>query len=231
MDLNWWLAFSAGFVSFFSPCVWPIVPGFMSRLASLELADWDRPTLRKRARAVAEALAFSVGLMFSFSALALSSSSVLSYLLRSRGAIRSFTALGLLAVGAWMLLPGLEEVSLDLPGGRRMRSFLDRLERARLPGIGLGSFLLGSLFGLIWVPCVGPILASIVMLAAKGDSYLEALVLMGFYSLGFSVPFALLALFLGKALAWLEALGKRGHALRRAVGLLFLVASFSLLSL
>lgn len=231
MEIDWWVAFSAGFASFFSPCVWPVVPGFMSRLASLELSDWDRPTLRKRVRTVVESMAFSLGLMSSFSALALSSSALLSRLFNSREVIRFLAVVGLFIVGSWMLLPGLKDAPLRLPGGRRLLSALGKLERARLPGVGLGSFALGSLFGLIWVPCVGPILASIVMLAAQGESHLEALALMGFYSLGFSAPFVLLALFLGKALAWLEALGERGHILRKAVGLLFLVASVSLLSL
>jgi cytochrome c-type biogenesis protein len=182
------VAVLAGLVSFFSPCVIPLLPGYLSYttgLSGVDLADSEaRP---HRGRMLAGASLFVLGFSSVFVALGLLSAGVNRWFFENS---RTFTlVLGFLAIVLGLVFMGL------LP------LFQRDLRVHKVPAVGLAAApLLGFLFGLGWTPCIGPTLGVILTLA-YGESVARGGVLLAFYSVGLGVPFIL------AALAWRRALG------------------------
>jgi cytochrome c-type biogenesis protein len=183
-EIGFFLALGAGLASFFSPCVLPLLPGYLSTLAGT-LAAGPGEGAGFRRRLFSQALAFVAGFSLIFILLGLSASGLGRFLLANRvylnrlGAV-VITGLGLHSLGilSFPLLLKERRVNLPLPRG----------------GIW-GALLLGAAFAAGWTPCVGPILASILILAGSTGSILTGGVLLAFYAAGLAVPFLLVALF------------------------------------
>jgi cytochrome c-type biogenesis protein len=210
------LAVVAGFVSFSSPCCLPLVPGYLSYVSALPVAELgDRDARRVTVRA---ALLFVAGFSVVFTALGIGATLVGSLFLRNQDTVVRFfgvviIALGLVTMGA-VRVPALM---------RERRMDLSRLPRG--PGF---AFPMGMAFAAGWAPCVGPVLATILTAAAASGTVAWGAVLLLLYSAGLGIPFVLLALGFSRAqrsLAWLRRNGRRvevvGGALLVAVGVLF----------
>jgi cytochrome c-type biogenesis protein len=203
------LAFLAGAASFLSPCVLPLLPGYLSFIsgASLdELTQGDR-------RVVLRTLAFVVGFALVFTAMGAGAGFVGGALLRNRRTLQIVGGVMLVVMGA--------ATSGLLPLGRLERE--RRLLPFRAPQGMLGAGLTGVAFSIGWTPCVGPILASILTLAASRRDPLAGAVLLFAYSLGLGVPFLLSGLFFTRAMRAF-AVVKRHMGAVRAVSGLILVA-------
>lgn len=205
MDPNlqaWWgpaLAFLAGVVSFASPCVLPLVPGYVAFVSGQVpergeggSAVATRPSIRQRILPMA---LFVLGLVIVFTALGAFSAAVVPV-------IRS--PLGQRIAGAVVIVIGLLMLAYAFRLGgagvyRERRPFLSKVR----PGT-LGALPLGMAFATGWTPCVGPVLAGILGIAAAQGGGAWGAVLMAFYSLGLGLPFVLV----GLGLRWLmDALG------------------------
>jgi cytochrome c-type biogenesis protein len=202
-------AFLAGVVSFLSPCVLPLVPGYVSYIAGHSVADLSEPGFSK-ARLAALRLGASFVLGFSLVFLALgASATALGQLLQSyRGEADA-------VAGAVVIVFG-----LHLMGAFRL-GLLNRewrLTGARLPSGGLGSLLFGAAFGFGWTPCIGPILGSILMLGATRATVGDGVLLLSIYSLGLAVPFLLVAAFTANFMRRLGTLRRIGRHLQTAAG-------------
>jgi cytochrome c-type biogenesis protein len=202
------VAVLAGLVSFFSPCVLPLLPGYLSYATGLSGADLASGDVR-RGRMLAGALLFVLGFSVVFVSLGVLSARVFQFF--STNARTFDVILGVLAI-----LLGLAFVGL-VP-------WLQRDVRVhRVPAVGLAAApLLGFLFGLGWTPCIGPTLGVILTLTYNETSARGGL-LLAFYSLGLGIPFVL------AALAWRRALGAFAWVRRHQVwvvraGGIFLVA-------
>ena len=254
-------AFLAGLVSFLSPCVLPLVPGYISMLSGIGM-DQLRQGQQPRAGLFASSLAFVTGFSVVFISFGASASAVGTFLRENRtflapiaGALILLFGLHLLGVlikltvrtglviggvlglmGVISLLRGgplvfglgyIHFFSLSLIGffGPAMTRWLNRDVRLRTsstqPGMWSG-FLLGFAFAFGWTPCIGPILATVLALAAASDTIARGVLLLAVYSAGLAVPFLLTALGIGHFLRFYQRFRKHLHAVELFSGALLL---------
>lgn len=222
------LAFLAGMVSFLSPCVFPIVPsyvGFVTGLTLDELKDGDRAHARRQA-AVHAAL-FVLGFSLVFLALGASATVLGGVLRRSLPLLQQVG--GLVIVGFGLYLLGI----LKIPALMRER----RVQLVSKPAGKLGSVVVGVAFGAGWTPCVGPVLASVLLYASFEETAVQGMVLLGAYALGLGIPFFVSAVALNWFLAssarmrrWLVPLERAAGAVMVLVGVLLFTGHFAVIS-
>ncbi len=201
-------AFAAGLVGFASPCVLPLIPGYLSFVSGV---GFDQLGSSQR-RVVVSTSAFVAGFAVMFAVLGAGAGWFGTVLLENRRSLE-------VVAGAFLALAGLVVAGLRLPRALLIERHPNALRR---PGGLGGAALTGVAFAIGWTPCTGPTLAAIFVLAGRG-SPTDGAILLTVYALGLGVPFLLSGLFFTRALAasrWL-----RGHW--RAVSL----ASGSLLVL
>ena len=202
-------AFLAGTVSFLSPCVLPLVPGYLSYVAGRSVADLAaRQDLRARLAILQLSLGFVLGFSVVFIALG-ASASALGSLLRPILYEANYVA------GAIIVLFGLQMTGLF-----RFR-WMDREMRfsARVAaGHPLGAFVLGMAFAFGWTPCIGPILGSILTLSATTPGITEGAVLLSIYSMGLAVPFLLVAAFTDRFIKRAKVIRRYGRPLQASAG-------------
>jgi cytochrome c-type biogenesis protein len=188
------VAVLAGLVSFFSPCVIPLLPAYLSYATGLSGADLAAGDVR-RGRMLAGSVLFVLGFTVVFVLLGVSTGAIASWLLVNQTTIN-------LVLGALAIVMGLAFVGLVPALQRDVRIH-------RVPAVGLAAApLLGFLFGVGWTPCIGPTLSVIVGLSYQEGSAGRSGLLLACYSLGLGVPFVLAGLF------WKRALGALGFVRR-----------------
>ncbi len=192
------IALVAGLLSFLSPCVLPLVPVYITHLAGS--ADLASGGTQRRNDAFLHALSFVLGFSLVFIALG-ASVGLVGYLLRDQ--------LPTLARVAGVLLIAL---GLHLVGILRM-PFLYRTYGPEAVGSSQGagyakSFILGSTLSVGWTPCIGPILGSILTLAAASSTVWQGAVLLVFYSVGLGIPFLLTGLAFGAVIAQFKRISR-----------------------
>lgn len=180
------LALAAGAASFLSPCVLPLLPGYLSFVSGVSI---DRLHVDTR-RVFASTLAFVVGFSVVFTLIGAGAGFVGDLLLAHRRTLQ-------IASGVVLVVLGIAVTGL-VPVGRLQRE--RRLLPFRPPKGLLGAGLAGVAFSIAWTPCVGPILASILTLAASGRSPVGGAALLLVYSFGLGIPFTLSGLFFAKAM-------------------------------
>jgi len=182
------VALLGGLVSFFSPCVLPLVPGYLSYVTGFSAADLADADGRRRGRMLAGALLFIIG----FTAVFVSGGALFGYFGHTLYNDRHWLSR---VMGALVILMGLAFAGL-LPGfGQR------ELRSHHRPAVGLvGAPLLGVVFGLGWTPCIGPTLMSIEGLAMDQASAGRGALLTVMYCLGLGIPFVVAALAFRRAL-------------------------------
>ncbi|HYA62869.1 MAG TPA: cytochrome c biogenesis protein CcdA [Candidatus Sulfotelmatobacter sp.] len=255
-------AFLAGLISFLSPCVLPLVPGYISMLSGIGVEQL-RQGQQPKGGLFASALSFVVGFSVVFISFGASASAVGGFLRQNRallaplagalillfglhllgGLIRMNVRAGiilgcvLVALGVASLvhrgplLAGLGAshfFSLSIIGffGPQLARWLNQDVRlrntdAKKPGM-LSGFLLGFAFAFGWTPCIGPILATVLALAAASDTVARGVLLLAVYSAGLAVPFLLTALGLGQFLRFYRNFRRHLHAVEVLSGALLL---------
>jgi cytochrome c-type biogenesis protein len=207
-------AFGAGVVSFLSPCVLPLVPGYVSYVAGQSLEDLSEGAgARRRASALLLALCFVLGFSVIFVAFGASATAIGRLLLDYRYAF-GFVA-GIVVILFGVLLLGAYRIPL-----------LDRDLRfhGRVPGgRPVGAGLLGMAFAFGWTPCIGPVLGAILAVSATRADVGGGIALLAVYSLGLGLPFLAAAAFTGTFVGWLKGLGHWGRLLHRAAGVVLIV--------
>jgi cytochrome c-type biogenesis protein len=181
-------AFAVGFVSFVSPCVLPLVPGYLSAVSGVSLAEMQRGGDASR-RVLLPAIVFCLSFTVVFVALGMTATGLGSTLQDSRGTLDKVAGVVIIALGVFFLLT----------------PFVPRLNKEWRPdalisraGSG-GPLVAGAAFAFAWTPCVGPTLASILAAASTSDTVGHGGVLLAFYSFGLAVPFLLTALAFDRA--------------------------------
>jgi cytochrome c-type biogenesis protein len=211
------LAVLAGVLSFSSPCCLPLIPGYLSYVSAIPVSDLGR--LEARRVTLRAALLFVAGFTVVFTLLGVSFAFAGAVLLRQVPLIVRISGGVIIVMGLAMM--GL----LRIPLLHRERRF----DMSRIPQGPGGAFALGMVFAFGWVPCIGPILATILATAAAAQTAAWGAVLLVLYSLGLGVPFVALALGFQRArgsLEWLRRHGRgievAGGALLVGVGVLFI---------
>jgi cytochrome c-type biogenesis protein len=204
-------AFVAGVLSFISPCVLPLIPGYISFVSGASL-DEMRDTADRRARrqVLVASLTFVLGFSLVFIALGASASAIGQFVFRNQ------PILGKIA-GAVIIVFGLHTM-----GVFRLK-FLDMEKRAtaqRKPAGLLGALLVGVAFAFGWTPCIGPILAGILVVAGSRDTVGEGVILLAVYSLGLGVPFLLTSLAIDRFFSVTAKIRRHYHAIEVVSGAL-----------
>lgn len=205
------LAIVAGFVSISSPCVLPLIPGYISYITALPLTELG--TVKAKRTALRASLLFVAGFTVVFTALGAGFALVGSVLLRNADTITRVAGLGIIAMGAAMI------GWLRLPGFYRERRF-DLGRVARGPGSAFG---LGMAFGFGWTPCIGPVLGTILAVAGATQTAGWGAVLLMLYSVGLGIPFVLAAVWFEKARSTLDWLRRNGRRIEVAGGTMLMV--------
>lgn len=207
-------AFIAGFISFASPCILPIVPGYLSFITGLGLEDFTNHDRRRTVlkRAAVNSVLFVVGFSVIFILLGASASAVGNFM-RS-----NLSTLGKIA-GTIIIVFGLHMVGLvRIP-------FLLYEKRLRSTSASSGlsrSFAAGLLFAFGWTPCIGPIPAAILAIAAVQETAVRGVMLLGVYSLGLGIPFVLSAIFLNAFFATFSKFKHHIHKVEVAGGIILI---------
>lgn len=202
------VAVVAGVISFSSPCCLPLVPGYLSYVSALPVADLgEREARRVTVRA---ALLFVGGFTTIFTLLGLGASALGSVFLRNQDTVTRW-------FGVVIVILGLSTMGLlRVPALQRER----RLDLARVPRGPGWAFPMGMAFAAGWAPCIGPVLATILATASVSGTAVWGGILLALYSVGLGIPFVLLALGFNRAnrsMRWLRA---HGRAVERTGGLL-----------
>lgn len=179
-------AFVAGLLSFLSPCVLPLIPSYITYITGLSFSDLDaeHPTHVVRRKTMLHSLAFVSGFTVIFVLLGASATYIGSFLQQHMEAVRKIG--GLLIVAFGVHVTGL--IPLKWLLGEKRVSLKSK------PAGYLGSFFVGLAFAAGWTPCIGPILASILMIAATEEKVAHGIVLLLLYSIGLGIPFLLSSL-------------------------------------
>ena len=213
-------AFLAGAISFLSPCVLPLVPGYVSYIAGQDLAAARRASLGARLPAAGLRLCFVAGFSTVFVLLGAGASLLGQLLLTWRyelnllgGAV--IVGFGLFMLGAFRigLLHRDTRFSLDLPGGQPA-----------------GAFVLGLAFAFGWTPCIGPILGAILTVSANTSGTSDGIWLLSIYSAGLGLPFLLAAIFTDAIAVRLRAIGRAGHMLYKGAGAVMVLMGIAIMT-
>ena len=207
------IAFLAGILSFLSPCVLPLVPGYISLMSGVSidrLKDGDS-TGRTRSAVILNSLAFNAGLSIIFLVLGSTAGLVGAAIINSVW-VRVIGGLIIIAFGLQLI--GLLKISTLY---KDTRFFSD--EKPRGP---LGSLTLGIAFAAGWTPCIGPILGGIIGLAATSGGWKSGFVLSAFYSAGLAVPFLLTGLGINQFLAFYGKFRKHLHKVEVVSGVILI---------
>lgn len=198
------VAFSAGLLSFATPCVLPLVPAYLGAIGA-------RSTDPRRS--LQASLPFVLGFSVIFIALGAGAGLAGGALTDHRADLIRLAGIVIVAMGLIMLglipVPGLE------------RTFSPGLERAHASG---SSMLLGCAFGLAWTPCIGPVLGSIMTLAATGATALRGAALLAAYAAGLAVPFLVAGVALGRVMSAARVVRDRYALVRALSGAVLIVA-------
>ena len=208
------VALVAGLVSFFSPCVVPLLPGYLSYATGLSGVDLEQA---RRGRMVLGSLLFVLGFSFVFVVLGTLSGALGDWLFR-------YTRQISIALGFFTILVGVAFIGL-VP-------WLQRDVRIhRVPAVGLAAApLLGVLFGLGWTPCIGPTLSAVQALALHEGTATRGAVLSVAYSLGLGIPFLVAGLAFRRTLGAVRWVRRHQAWVTRAGGVMLIVVGLLLVT-
>ena len=208
-------AFAAGFLSFVSPCVLPLIPGYISFVSGVSVEEMrgDAAPATSRLQVFLTSLAFVIGFSIVFVALGASATAVGKFM---------FAKLPLLSkiAGVILIVFGLHTM------GVFRLAFLDtekRVHAQRKPAGPLGALLVGVAFAFGWTPCIGPILGGILAIAGSKKTVGEGITLLAVYSLGLGIPFLITSLAINQFFGAAKRIRKHYHAIELASGALLIV--------
>jgi cytochrome c-type biogenesis protein len=212
-NITIWIAFLAGVLSFLSPCVLPLVPGYVSLMSGVSidrLKESDSKGTGRRA-VILNSLAFNAGLSVIFLALG-GTAGLVGSAITSNPWVRIIGGIIIIVFGLQLI--GLLKISALY---KDTRFFSDDKPRGML-----GSFTLGIAFAAGWTPCIGPILGGIIGLAATSGGWRSGLLLSAFYSAGLAVPFLLTGLGINQFLSFYGKFRKHLHKVEVVSGVILI---------
>jgi len=223
IDINVPIAFGAGLVSFFAPCVIPLLPAYVGYVTGVSLKELEKKGYAfYRRKLIISSLLYILGFSLVFVALGTAAASIGTFLRRNGLIIQRIGGLIILILG------------LEFAGVFHI-PFLARTKKFTLPEwtkkIGdLRAFFIGFVFAVTWTPCVGAVLGSILTLAAVSSSAGQGALLLFVYSLGISIPFLIVSLTLASAPKYLKFIGKKIGVITKIAGFVLAILGVLLLT-
>jgi len=212
------ISFAAGILSFLSPCVLPLVPGYISLISGVSIDGLKEGTTNRRA-VIINSLAFNAGLSVIFLVLG-TTAGLVGAAITSNPWVRIIGGLVIIAFGLQLI--GLLKISALY---KDTRIFSDDKPRG-----ALGSAALGIAFAAGWTPCIGPILGGIIGLAATSGGWRSGLVLSAFYSAGLAVPFLLTGLGINQFLSFYKNFRRHLHKVEVVSGVVLILVGLLVMS-
>lgn len=185
-EVNLFLAFGAGFLSFISPCVLPLFPAFLSYITGMSVNELTNDDKKFNMNSIIHTVIFLLGFSLVFVMLGFSANAFSKYLLMYQDLIRQIGAIVIIFFG--LVIVGV--LNFEFLMKDRSIKFKNR------PSGFIGTFIIGLAFAMGWTPCMGPILAIVLSMAATHPD--QGILLMISYVLGFAIPFLVLSFFIGK---------------------------------
>lgn len=215
-DVNVLIALLAGAVSFVSPCVLPLIPSYLAYLAGVsigEIGESGGAVARTKRKLITNAVGFVLGFSLVFILFGLSASAIGQVLLRNQGLLRKVSGIIIITMGLHTM--GV----LRIPALYRDK----RVHSRKLNPGPASAFLFGVAFSAGWTPCIGPILASILMIASSSGSVWYGGLLLAAYSLGLGLPLLLSAVFFGSVAPLLRRLTRYLNTISVLAGALLVI--------
>ena len=214
-------AFGAGIVSFLSPCVLPLVPGYVSYVAGDRISQSHRATdTAWRLSALGLSFCFVLGFSTVFIVLGAGATGLGQLLLRYKNEANIIGGVLVMTFGLFMM--GL----LKLPWLQRDLRFHGQIKGAR----PVGAYLIGLAFAFGWTPCIGPVLGVILTLSAVTATVSSGVALLGVYSLGLGIPFVATAMFTDAFLAWRKPIARIGRPLQIGAGAVMVLMGLAMIT-
>ena len=216
MLIKSFLAFGAGFISFLSPCVLPLIPGYISYISGESLGD----IIEKQKKIILKTVLFSLGFSLVFISFGATASLIGNILLENSNTLRIIAGIIIIIF------------SLQLIGILNL-NFLNQEKRFQTKNYSNNLFfpvLVGAAFGFGWTPCIGPVLGSILTLAAVESSIGKGILLLSFYSLGLAIPFILSGYGISKFLAFSKNFRKNIKIVSVTGGVILLITGILILT-
>ena len=211
------IAFLAGFISFLSPCVLPLIPGYISYISG---TSFDKLVEKKKNLIVIKTVFFTLGFSFVFIALGSTASFIGNFLLSNSEIFRIVA--GIIIIFFSLQLLGIINFKFM---NKDIRIFTNKYNHnLAFP------LLVGVAFGFGWTPCIGPILGSILTLAAIEENLNKSILLLSFYSLGLAIPFIISGILIDKFLPFSKNFRKYTSTIIKVGGIILLLTGIAILT-
>jgi len=211
------IAFFAGFISFISPCVLPLIPGYVSFICGTTLNELDN---KSKNFILKKSLFFSLGFSLVFISLGATATFIGSFLLQNSKILSIVSGVIIIFFGIYLL----EIIKINFLN-KSLGNF-----NIKYSNNLLFPFIVGIGFGFGWTPCIGPILGSILAFASMEDSIYKGILLLSLYSLGLAVPFVLSSLLIKKFLIFSKSVKKFLINIKKISGIILIITGLLIIT-
>ncbi len=191
-------AFISGLIYFFTPCVLPLIPSFLSFITGLSFSDLKSGNSKIKRKAVINSISFLLGFSLVFISLGMGATALGIYAFKLRIPIQKIGGLMIVLLGLFLIFQNRLKILLNT------KSFLPRFKPAGI----IGAFIVGCAFSFSWIPCATPILSAVLVSASVTKSLLKGFIVLMLFSLGLSIPFIFSAIFIAVFLRFVARAGK-----------------------
>ena len=213
--VEFFLAFTAGLISFLSPCVLPLIPGYISYISGASLNE----LLEKKSINLLPIILFSLGFSIVFIIFGATATFLGSVILNNSNELRILA--GLIIIIFSLQIMGIINI--------KVLNYEKRINPEKKIG-NFSSILVGMAFGFGWTPCIGPILGSILALASTEESINKGIMLLFFYSLGLAIPFILSGYLIQKFMVFSKNLKSKMNIISKTGGALLLITGLLIIT-
>ena len=213
--VEFFLAFTAGLISFLSPCVLPLIPGYISYISGASLNE----LLEKKSINLLPIILFSLGFSIVFIIFGATATFLGSVILNNSNELRILA--GLIIIIFSLQIMGIINI--------KVLNYEKRINPEKKVG-NFSSILVGMAFGFGWTPCIGPILGSILALASTEESINKGIMLLFFYSLGLAIPFILSGYLIQKFMVFSKNLKSKMNIISKTGGALLLITGLLIIT-
>ena len=211
------IAFLAGLISFLSPCVLPLIPGYISYISGNSL---EKIKEKKKNLIIFKTIFFTLGFSFVFIALGSTASLIGNFFLSNSNILRILA--GIIIISFSLQIIGIINFNFM---NKDIRFFTNKYnDNLAFP------FIVGAAFGFGWTPCIGPILGSIITLAALEENVGRGILLLSFYSLGLAIPFIISGILIDKFLLFSKGFKKYALTITKVGGVILLLTGIAILT-